>query len=78
MEGYEKKDHGDVKTQETITMGNFAKHRNLKPHMQNITTMTRAVKNTHNKETNHQNNKIIDIQICILFIIIHNMQHLEL
>jgi len=44
MEGYEKKDHGDVKTQETIMMGNFAKHRNLKPHMQNITTMTRAIK----------------------------------
>jgi len=33
MEGYEKKNHGDVKTQETIMMGTFAKHKNPKPHM---------------------------------------------
>jgi hypothetical protein len=44
MEGYEKKNHGDVKTQETIMMGNFAKYKNPKPHMQNITTMTRMLK----------------------------------
>jgi len=67
MEGYEKKNHGDVKTQETIMMGNFAKYRNPRPLMQNITTTTRTVKNTHNKETNHQSNKIIETQIWILF-----------
>lgn len=68
MEGYEKKDHGDIKTQQTIMMGNFAKHKNLKPHMQSITIMTRTVKNTYNKGTNHQSNKIINTKICIFFI----------
>jgi hypothetical protein len=67
MEGYGKKDHGDVKIQQTIMMGNFAKHINLKPHMQSIKIMTRIIKNAYNKGTNYQSNKIIDTQICILF-----------
>jgi len=59
MEGYEKPNQGDVKLQETLMMGNFAKHRNHKPHMQSITTTMRMVNDTHNQETNHQSNKII-------------------
>jgi hypothetical protein len=48
MEGYEKPNQGDVKLQETLMMGNFAKHKNHKPHMQNITQTMGMVNDTHN------------------------------
>jgi hypothetical protein len=48
MEGYEKPNQGDVKPQETLMMGNFAKHKNHKLHMQSITTTMGMVNDTHN------------------------------
>jgi hypothetical protein len=79
MEGYEKKDHGDVKTQETITMGNFAKQKNYKCHMQSIIIMMRVVKDMHN-ETNHQNNKYHKNtnRNFVLLTIVHNLRHFKL
>jgi hypothetical protein len=49
-------------------MGTFIEHGNLKPHMQSITTTTTTIKNTHNKEMNHQSNKITKTHLCIFFV----------
>jgi hypothetical protein len=66
MERYENVNQGDVKPQETLTKGTFAKQKNYKCHMQSITIMMKIVKDMH-KETNRQNNNITKTQIGILF-----------
>ncbi len=66
MERYENVNQGDVKPQETLTKGTFAKQENYKCHMQSITITMKIVKDMH-KETNLQNNNITKTQICILF-----------
>jgi hypothetical protein len=65
MERYENVNQGDVKPQETLKKGTFAKQKNYKCQTQSITITMRIVKYMH-KETNCQNNNITKTQIGIL------------